>query len=42
MLGSLVGVKILAVTKPKVIRIMVIVVLGVAGIKALLKGLGIG
>jgi uncharacterized membrane protein YfcA len=42
MLGSLVGVRVLAVTKPKVIRILVIVVLGVAGLKALLKGLGIG
>ena len=34
--------KALAVTKPAVIRILVIVVLGIAGIKALLKGLGIG
>lgn len=42
MLGSLVGVRVLAVTKPKVIRIMVIIVLGIAGIKALTKGLGIG
>ncbi len=42
MLGSFVGVKILAVTKPAVIRILVITVLGVAGLKALLKGLGIG
>jgi uncharacterized membrane protein YfcA len=42
MLGSFVGVKILAVTKPAIIRILVIVVLGVAGLKALLKGLGIG
>jgi uncharacterized membrane protein YfcA len=42
MVGSFIGVKILAVTKPAVIRILVIVVLGVAGIKALLKGLGIG
>ncbi len=42
MLGSFVGVKVLAVTKPAVIRILVIVVLGVAGLKALLKGLGIG
>jgi uncharacterized membrane protein YfcA len=39
MLGSIVGVRILAVTKPAVIRIMVIVVLGVAGLKALQKGL---
>ncbi len=42
MLGSFVGVRVLAVTKPAVIRILVIVVLGVAGLKALLKGLGIG
>ncbi|HDZ62505.1 MAG TPA: sulfite exporter TauE/SafE family protein [Nitrospirae bacterium] len=39
MMGSFVGVKILAKTKPAVIRILVIVVLGVAGLKALLKGL---
>ncbi|MCW8960905.1 MAG: sulfite exporter TauE/SafE family protein [Ignavibacteriaceae bacterium] len=42
MLGSFVGVKILGITKPSVIRILVIVVLGIAGTKALLKGLGIG
>lgn len=42
MLGSFVGVKILTRTKPAIIRIMVIIVLGIAGIKALLKGLGIG
>lgn len=42
MLGSFVGVKILGVTKPSVIRILVIVVLGISGTKALLKGLGIG
>jgi uncharacterized membrane protein YfcA len=42
MLGSFIGVKVLAVTKPAVIRILVIVVLGVAGLKAFLKGLGIG
>jgi uncharacterized membrane protein YfcA len=42
MLGSFIGVKVLAVTKPAIIRILVIVVLGIAGIKALLKGLGIG
>ncbi|UCG77620.1 MAG: sulfite exporter TauE/SafE family protein [Nitrospirota bacterium] len=42
MLGSFVGVRVLAVTKPSVIRILVIAVLGVAGLKALLKGLGIG
>jgi uncharacterized membrane protein YfcA len=42
MLGSFIGVRILAVTKPALIRIMVIIVLGIAGLKALLKGLGIG
>jgi uncharacterized membrane protein YfcA len=42
MLGSFVGVKVLAVAKPKVIRWIVIVILAFAGIKALLKGLGIG
>ena len=41
-LGSFVGVKILGVTKPSVIRILVIIVLGISGTKALLKGLGIG
>jgi uncharacterized membrane protein YfcA len=39
MLGSFIGVKVLAVTKPTIIRIMVIVVLGIAGLKALQKGL---
>jgi len=42
MLGSFVGVKILGITKPNVIRILVIVVLGISGTKALLKGFGIG
>jgi len=42
MLGSLVGVKLLAKTKPKVIRIIVICVLLFAGLKAIDKGLGIG
>ncbi len=42
MLGSFVGVRILAVTKPALIRKLVIIVLGIAGTKALLKGLGIG
>jgi uncharacterized membrane protein YfcA len=42
MLGSFIGVKVLTVTKPAVIRILVIVVLGVAGLKAFLKGIGIG
>ncbi len=42
MLGSLVGVKLLAKTKPKVVRIIVIVVLLFAGLKAMDKGLGLG
>ena len=41
MLGSFVGVRILAVAKPKVIRYIVICVLLFAGAKALMKGLGI-
>ena len=40
MLGSVVGVRLLAVAKPKVIRYMVILVLFFAGAKALMKGLG--
>jgi uncharacterized membrane protein YfcA len=39
MLGSLVGVRLLAVAKPKMIRIFVIVVLFFAGLKAIDKGL---
>jgi len=42
MLGSLIGVKILAVAKPKMIRYMVIIVLFFAGLKAVDKGLGLG
>ena len=42
MLGSLLGVKILAIAKPKMIRYMVIVVLFFAGLKAIDKGLGLG
>ncbi len=42
MLGSIIGVKILVVAKPKFIRYMVIVVLLFAGLKALDKGLGLG
>jgi len=42
MLGSLLGVKILAVAKPKMIRYLVIVVLFFAGLKAIDKGLGLG
>ena len=41
MLGSMVGVKILAKTKPAAIRYIVIVMLLFAGGRALLKGLGI-
>jgi uncharacterized protein len=42
MLGSILGVRILAVAKPKFIRYMVIAVLFFAGLKALDKGLGLG
>jgi uncharacterized membrane protein YfcA len=41
MLGSMVGVRILAKTKPKSIKWIVIVLLLFAGLRALLKGLGI-
>ncbi|MBW2107969.1 MAG: sulfite exporter TauE/SafE family protein [Deltaproteobacteria bacterium] len=41
MLGSFVGVKLLAIAKPKFIRILVIVVLFFAGFKAVDKGLGL-
>jgi uncharacterized membrane protein YfcA len=41
MLGSIVGVKILAKAKPKAIKWMVIGILLLAGLKALLKGLGV-
>lgn len=40
MIGSLVGVKLLAGAKPKVVRTLVIVMLLFAGIRSLLKGLG--
>ena len=42
MLGSFVGVRILAVAKPRAIRYIVITVLLFAGSKAFLKGIGIG
>jgi uncharacterized membrane protein YfcA len=42
MLGSLVGVKVLSIAKPKFIRYVVIGVLFFAGLKAIDKGLGIG
>ncbi len=41
MLGSLVGVKLLAKTKPKIVRWIVIGMLLFAGLRAFLKGLGI-
>jgi hypothetical protein len=41
MMGSMVGVKILAKTKPSAVRYIVIVMLLFAGTRALLKGLGI-
>ena len=40
MLGSLVGVRLLAHAKPKFVRYMVIVVLFFSGERALMKGLG--
>ncbi len=42
MFGSFVGVKLLAIAKPKLIRYMVIGVLLFAGLKAMDKGLGLG
>ncbi|KJR42906.1 membrane protein containing DUF81 [Candidatus Magnetoovum chiemensis] len=41
MLGSMVGVRILAKTKPAAVRYIVIAMLSLAGLRALLKGLGI-
>ncbi|GLI53866.1 sulfite exporter TauE/SafE family protein [Thermodesulfovibrio yellowstonii] len=41
MLGSVVGVRILAVAKPKIVRYIVIAMLLFAGVRALLKGLGV-
>ncbi|MCS7199774.1 MAG: sulfite exporter TauE/SafE family protein [Caldimicrobium sp.] len=41
MLGSIVGVRVLAVAKPKFIRWVVILLLSFSGLRALLKGLGI-
>ena len=40
MIGSIVGVRLLAIAKPKFIRYLVICVLFFSGVKALLKGLG--
>ncbi len=42
MLGSLVGVKLLTIAKPKFIRYMVIAVLFFAGLKSIDKGIGLG
>jgi hypothetical protein len=41
MLGSLIGVRILAKTKPAAVRYIVITLLGFAGLRSLLAGLGI-
>lgn len=41
MLGSIVGVRVLAIAKPKIIRWVVIGLLAFSGLRALLKGLGI-
>jgi hypothetical protein len=41
MLGSFIGVRLLAVAKPSVVRWIVIVMLGFSGLRALLKGFGI-
>lgn len=41
MLGSLVGVRLLAGAKPKAVRYLVIIMLMFAGLRSLLKGLGI-
>lgn len=41
MMGSLVGVRLLAGAKPKAVRYLVIIILLFAGIRSLLKGLGI-
>lgn len=42
MFGSLLGVKLLAIAKPKMIRYFVIIMLLFSGLKALDKGLGLG
>lgn len=42
MLGSFVGVKLLAIAKPKAVRYLVIVMLLFAGIRSLMEGLGWG
>jgi uncharacterized membrane protein YfcA len=42
MFGSLMGVKLLSIAKPKFIRYLVILVLFFAGLKAIDKGLGLG
>ncbi len=42
MFGSFVGVKLLSIAKPRLIRWIVIAVLLFAGVKAIDKGLGLG
>jgi uncharacterized membrane protein YfcA len=41
MLGSLIGVQVLARTKPAAVRYIVIAMLGFAGLRSLLGGLGV-
>ncbi|HZD59889.1 MAG TPA: sulfite exporter TauE/SafE family protein, partial [Anaerolineae bacterium] len=41
MLGSLVGVKLLTKTKPKMVKNIVVVILAFAGLTSILKGLGL-
>jgi len=41
MLGSFVGVRLLAVSKPAAVKAVIITVLGIAGVKSLLLGLGV-
>jgi hypothetical protein len=40
MLGSFVGVRLLRVAKPALVRWIVIIILGFSGLRALAKGLG--
>jgi hypothetical protein len=41
MLGSFVGVRLLAKAKPKAVKYLVIILLLASGLRSLLKGLGI-
>ena len=41
MLGSFIGVRLLAIARPSVVRWIVIAMLLFAGIRAVLKGLGV-